>query len=601
MSGSDYIILDFNRVSLELEGKTRAEVVGKSLHDLRPNIDEYGLIPVFRSVWKTGEPGYFPSKVYVDDVFANYYENRVFRLSEDRIVAVYDDVTERMRTEESLRQRESLLREVLDGVDHAIAIYEPVDQGDDFRFVSVNKGAEALMHYSADEVIGRRVTELFPGEASVGLITNMRHALVTGETVNIPLKQYTDDRITQWVENTILRLPSGKVMAMFRDTFAERMAERALKESEAALVEAQAIAKTGSWTYDIATDRAHWSGEMFRIFDIDPAHGEPSWEEHRRRIHPDDWERMDAGVAGAIADGTTYRERFRIVRGDGELLTAETIGRAVRDEAGTIVRLSGTVRDVSDQVREEEERLRLQAQVAHAQRLESIGTLASGVAHEINNPISIVMNYAQFIIDEAGDAEAAKEYAAAIVDGSERIANIVRNLLDFSRQDNAEVGRVEIDKMIDNTLAMIRSSFLKDQIKIVREFTAGLPPVRCRGQQIQQVLMNLLTNARDAVNKRFMESPSDKTIRVTATPFSRDDRSWVRVTVEDNGGGIPADIADHVFDPFMTTKPKGVGTGLGLSISYGLVRDHGGSLGFETDEGVGTQFYIELLVGDARG
>lgn len=218
MSGSDFIIKSFNRFALEHEEKSLDEIVGKSLKDLRPAIDEYGLIDTFRKVWKTGEPAFFPAAIYVDDKYENYYENRVFRLQSREIVAIYDDVTEKKINENKIIESERLLREVINSMEKAIAIYEAVDNGKDFRFVETNEYAELIMHYKTEDVIGKTIQELFPGEPSIGLIDKLRETFQTGKSTIIPLKQYKDDRITQWVENYIFKLPSGKVVAMFEDT-----------------------------------------------------------------------------------------------------------------------------------------------------------------------------------------------------------------------------------------------------------------------------------------------------------------------------------------------------------------------------------------------
>ena len=255
-----------------------------------------------------------------------------------------------------------------------------------------------------------------------------------------------------------------------------------------------------------------------------------------------------------------------------------------------------SVRDITARREAEEEQRRLYAQLTQSQRLEAIGTLASGVAHEINNPLNIVMNFAQLILDEEDTPAAAREFAAMIGEQSERMATIVRNLLAFSRNDRETHSPADVPTLVESTLSLIGASFRKDQITISTDLADDLPKICCRSQQIQQVLLNLLTNARDALNTRFLEPSPEKTIRVASRRFTRDDEDWVRLSVEDHGDGISPEIAEHLFDPFFTSKEKDKGTGLGLSISYGIIKEHKGEIWFESDQGVGTTFHVDLKV-----
>ena len=234
-SGHDYKILYFNRYALSHENLTLEDIAGKSLKDLRPAIDDYGLIEVFRTVWETGEPGFFPARVYVDEKYSNWYENRVFRLSDDTIVVIYDDVTDKVTAENALLESEGRFREVINTMEKAVAVYEPVNQGEDFRFVEMNRYGEKLTGYSVDQVKGKTISELFPGEPSVGLIDALRKCFQTGEMIKIPLKQYEDNRIKVWVENTVFRLSTGNVVAVFEDTSRQRIAEEARRRSEETL------------------------------------------------------------------------------------------------------------------------------------------------------------------------------------------------------------------------------------------------------------------------------------------------------------------------------------------------------------------------------
>jgi signal transduction histidine kinase len=228
------------------------------------------------------------------------------------------------------------------------------------------------------------------------------------------------------------------------------------------------------------------------------------------------------------------------------------------------------------------------------QKLESIGTLASGVAHEINNPLNVILNYAEILRDTPADGPLAKEYLDSILREGERVAVIVRNLLAFSRKEREHLVPARVADIVERTLSLTRTFFLKDRIQVLLQIRPDLPPVTCRPNAIQQVLMNLLMNARDAIRGRVDGPPEEGTIRIAGTLEMADGSRVVRLTVEDDGGGIPPHVAPRVFDPFFTTRPREQRAGLGLSIAYGIAREHGGNLWFSTEPGRGTRFHLDL-------
>ncbi len=267
------------------------------------------------------------------------------------------------------------------------------------------------------------------------------------------------------------------------------------------------------------------------------------------------------------------------------------------DEDGAIV----FVRDISEQKRLEAEKLQAEAVMRQRQKLEAIGTLAGGVAHEINNPVNGIMNYAQLILDELdhpaeGGEAPIREYAGEILHETDRVSAIVRGLLQFSRQERQSHSPASVEEILDQTVSLVRTIFRKDRIELLIHTPEGLPQIKCRSQQIQQVLMNLLTNARDALNERYPDGRPDKVVRIDTSLFLEDGRRWIRISVEDHGVGIPADVREKIFEPFFSTKPKDKGTGLGLSISFGIVQDHHGRLSVESTPGVGTRFLLDLPV-----
>jgi len=254
-------------------------------------------------------------------------------------------------------------------------------------------------------------------------------------------------------------------------------------------------------------------------------------------------------------------------------------------------------RDITERKKLEEAKNEVEAQLRQQQKLEAIGTLAGGVAHEINNPINGIMNYAQLILDieEGKDGESAK-YAGEIIHETERVAMIVKNLLQFSRQEKQSHSYANIYDIINQTISLINTVVKRDQITLDLDLENDLPEIKCRSQQIQQVLMNLMTNARDALNEKYPDYHEDKVIRLKCIQFTEEDRRWIRITVEDHGKGISKEIRDKIFEPFFSTKPKDIGTGLGLSISFGIVKDHHGTIEIDSKEGCYTKFMLVLPV-----
>jgi signal transduction histidine kinase len=237
----------------------------------------------------------------------------------------------------------------------------------------------------------------------------------------------------------------------------------------------------------------------------------------------------------------------------------------------------------------------LRAETMRAAQLAAIGELASGVAHEINNPINGIINYAQIILDEPDDPDSQDNLKNIISEGK-RIASIVSNLLDFARRREEVFASAYIKKIVSNSLQLVAHLLEKDGITCSINIADSLPPLFCNEQQLQQVFLNLISNARYALNKRYPQPCQNKQLHIFGDLFNQNKTPSIRLMFTDHGVGISAEIQEKIFDPFFSTKPKGEGTGLGLSISHGLIRDHGGTLRVQSKLGEWTQFTIELPV-----
>ncbi len=235
----------------------------------------------------------------------------------------------------------------------------------------------------------------------------------------------------------------------------------------------------------------------------------------------------------------------------------------------------------------------MKAEAIRSAQLASVGELAAGVAHEINNPINGIINYAQIILDDPADSDT-PDLLSRIIKEGKRVASIVSNLLDFSRRQEESPEEVSIHKIVTNCLELVSHQFKKDMIILDLQLPDNLPLAYCNAQQIQQVLLNLLSNARYALNKKYPGQDSNKKITFFGKTISINNTDYIRLTLTDQGTGIEHDLIDRLFDPFFSTKPKGEGTGLGLSISHGLIHDNNGYLKIASELGVSTSLIVEL-------
>ncbi len=298
-----------------------------------------------------------------------------------------------------------------------------------------------------------------------------------------------------------------------------------------------------------------------------------------------------AGCPAATSFLTGKAEDAQISTPDGRHWEIRTV--PIGREDGTIDCVLEVATDITEKVA-------LQAEKMQSARLASIGELAAGVAHEINNPINGIINYAQILRNKSVEGSRENEVAARILKEGERIGDIVRGLLSLARDRKEQKGPVSAEMILSESLALTRSQLNREGINLRVAVPADLPDVVAIPQQIQQVLMNLISNARYALNEKFPGAHEDKVLEIRCEPIAVDGVPFVRITFRDQGVGIPAHLVPKVMDPFFTTKPGGAGTGLGLSISHGILYDHGGRLAIESVEGEFTSLIVELPAVEVR-
>jgi len=279
---------------------------------------------------------------------------------------------------------------------------------------------------------------------------------------------------------------------------------------------------------------------------------------------------------------------LEVIRQDGSTLWMEARTNFLRGAEYQSVGLVAILRDMTERRKAEEEKIELELKAQVASRLASVGEMVAGVAHEINNPLTVVTGYAPLLMDRKDIPEDVQRDLALINDSAERVGSIIRRLLAFSRQTKPEQNLVDINELIEGALALRAYHLKTSNIKLTTQLAPDLPPTMADPSQIQQVLLNLIVNAETEMKLAHGKG------KLTITTARSD--NTIKISVKDDGPGIKPEIMDRIFDPFFTTRKVGQGTGLGLSLCYGIVAEHNGRIHAKSKPGKGATFIVELPI-----
>ena len=273
-----------------------------------------------------------------------------------------------------------------------------------------------------------------------------------------------------------------------------------------------------------------------------------------------------------------------------------THGESVLDIRAFPVKENGSVSSVLLLVCDVTGKMAIQADAQYACHLLSLGELAASVAHEINNPVNGIINYGQILVNECGAESMERDLGVRILKEGERIGRLVKSLLSYAHERRKEKRATEVATILEETLALTQAQIRKDGIQLVLDFPESLPKVTANLQQVQQGYINIISNARYALNEKYPGWHKNKCLAISGESVMVDGCPFVRVAFLDQGGGISAEKLSFLTKPFFSTKPFGKGTGLGLSITQKIIDDHGGHLRFESEEGEFTRVIIDLPV-----
>lgn len=377
----------------------------------------------------------------------------------------------------------------------------------------------------------------------------------------------------------------------------EKEIRQALIKSEERLRQAEELAHIGHWELDLKTNELFWSDEIFNIFEVDSRQFGASYEAFLEAAHPDDRDKIHTAYTQSLEDKTLYQIEHRLLLPDGRIKYVQERCKNYYDHHGKQVSSLGTVQDITARKNIEAENEKLQQQFHQAQKMESIGRLAGGVAHDYNNISSIIMGYSEIALQELKPTDPMYEYLTAIFNAAQKSTDITRQLLAFARRQITAPKLLNLNETLVDLLKMLRR-LVGEDIEIGFIPDGSIWPVKIDPSQIDQIMVNLCVNARDAIG-----DVGKVTIETCNTAFNEAyctkhmgfiPGDYVLLSVSDDGGGIAAENIDMVFEPFFTTKELGKGTGLGLATVYGIVKQNRGFINLYSEPGAGTVIKIYL-------
>jgi PAS domain S-box-containing protein len=598
--GQDFVIVDINATGETLSRVRRADIVGRPVTQVFPAVEQVGLLDVFRRVWRTGRPEQHPLTQYADGRIEEWVENHVYQLPSGLIVALYSDTTEKRRAEKALRESEQRYRTVADFT------YDwEYWTGPDGKFLYCSPACERITGYRAQEFerdSGLLAAIVHPDDRSRVTSHIDQSPDACPESYELEYRILTRSGQERWIAHACRAVQdrAGTYLgrrASNRDITARKRAEEALRASEGRYRELVQNANSAilRWTRDGTITFCNEYAQAFFGYSQDEIVGR-----HVSILVP---ERDSTGtdLTGLIQSIVDHPEQHADVVNqnvccDGRRAWMTWTNKAILDDQGQVAEILAIGTDITARKQAEEALRASEEQLRQAQKMEAVGRLAGGVAHDLNNTLTAIFGYLDLVRCQLPPRHAVSASLDGLEHAAQQAAGVTRGLLAFSGRTSPTKRTLALDGLLPETIRMLRH-MLPASIEIV----ADVPPdptlaVYADPTQIQQVLINLALNARDAMSEGGRLSITLSESQETPDSAYIAPARLARITVRDTGVGIPPEVCARIFEPFFTTKTRGQGTGLGLAIVHGILRDHGGRIEVESTPGHGTAMTVLLPV-----
>ena len=395
---------------------------------------------------------------------------------------------------------------------------------------------------------------------------------------NLAPHAFTSDRIAileLLASQAAISLENADLYADLQQENADRRrTEEALQRSEAFLAEGQRISRTGSWGWNLSTGKLVWSEEHCRIFGFDPTEAEPTFQFFQNRLHPEDRALVQRTLDRAILERSGFSLEFRILLPDGSIKYLHGVGRPILNASGDLDDYIGSTMDITERKRSEEALRNAQADLTRVARLTTIGELAASIAHEINQPIGAMVASGnaclRWLAKDQPQLDEARRSVERIVRDGHRASEIIKSVRALAGRSTPARAELDINAALREVLSLMRGELHQHDVALETDLSDGLEPVMGDRVQLEQVVLNLILNAVDAMS---MNTSAPRVLRVRS---QSGEPGAVLIAVEDSGPGLAPEAMDRLFDAFFTTKPSGMG--MGLSICRSIISAHGGRL-----------------------
>jgi two-component system, cell cycle sensor histidine kinase and response regulator CckA len=515
-------------------------------------------------------------------------------------ISVQQDVTARELAEEQLREgarrsavAEREFRTLFAANPLPMWIYDLMT----LQFLEVNEAAVQRYGYERDEFLAMTIRDIRPSQDVDQLVTqisqprdpwqsagNWRHRLKSGQIIDVEITSHTI---------TFAEHPAALVVV--QDITERERAVETLRASEERTRFALQNANVGIWDMDYTTAVLRWSDVLEHQYGLQPGTFGGTFQEFIERIHADDRASVLETIGNAMKSGADFSVQNRSIAPDGTVRWLSGAGRMFLGEHGEPVRAVGISHDVT-------ERRKLEAQFQQAQKMEAVGRLAGGVAHDFNNLTTVILGYCELLLPEFKAADLHRADLEEIHKAGTRAAALTRQLLAFSRKQIIEPTVLDLNAVVSEMRAML-GRLIGEDVMVVVDPEPELALLKADRGQVEQVVMNLAVNARDAM-------PKGGTLTITTANVELDEEyaathagvkpgSYVALTVTDTGTGMTPEVQARLFEPFFTTKEVGKGTGLGLATIHGIAAQSGGSVGVYSELGKGTSVHVYFPKADA--